>query len=132
MKIMVMDSSLPEWNTVPLHPETGQPWIERYQDLVNLSAMMKRYAFGLDYEATKAKRDKLISDTEFRNEFYIVELVPTTEPEPGVIKYPVYSCHPETWARFPDEVKATFKLIEQPMKQVGDKIHIPGLPDGRN
>lgn len=124
---MFIDRDLPDWNTVPLHPETGKPWVERYQDLINLSAQMKRQT-GLDAQATEAKRDHLISNTKFRNEFYIVELVPTSEPQKGTKRYPVYSCNKNTWDQLPPEVQETFLLrdpADDPNHPEGQRIIRP-------
>lgn len=126
MKIMVMDESLPEWNSVPLHPETGKPWIERYEDLIRLSAQMQTQT-GLDEQATRAKRDKLISDTKFRNEFYIAEMVKANrapDAEDVGIKIPVYTCHPNTWERLPEPIRKTFKLYD-PAQERGQMIELP-------
>lgn len=117
-KYMMLDESLPVRHSVPLHPETGQPWKERYDEIVEVSIEM---AQGNPHAA--AKRAELIAVTTFREEPFMVELIPQLRPTGDDSR--VFSCHPKTWEDMPQCVKDKFTLVNSIKETLPPDLILP-------
>lgn len=140
---MWLDSKLPKTHLVPINPDTGDMWAERFERLQEL-ATQYRYSGSYEEEARKewkAEYDALKVGVEFREVPYFVEhklmlgaamigLGETTIPHFDEDKWKyraesapknydaekvpaILGCHPETWAVLPDAFKADYETSDQ-------------------
>lgn len=108
---MFLDSELPKTVSFPIHPETGEPWQDRMEEL---DASLKSMMANPSNAAIKATHEELVAATTFEEAAFIAcpsEIL-------GQTAKAVYACHPEVWALVDPEVKAKFDV------QAGDQAEI--------
>ena len=118
--IMILDPQLPLiQEIVPLHPATGLPWKERWDELRDLATLIL-HCEGEDATAQQERRNKwqeLTAGVQFAEAPYIearsfivgsASLLRAHNPKLSRTPTQVFACHPDTWAAIPEAKKAFF------------------------
>ena len=106
---MILDSTIYETRPFAIHPETGEPWPERQEELMDLSLL--RYDSDFREEA-EPKYAALMAETKFRTEPNMVQYhFFFGAAFEGMTPPPMFGCHPNTWAKLPDSAKAAFDEV---------------------
>jgi len=120
--IMYLDDSMDENYMAPVHPETGEIWHEKQWELVELATAWRYESDDDIRKEAKAAYDKARDGVKFESSPLFKEssfMVGAAFKDAVFPK--VYHCHPNTWAKVPDERKAGFEVRKhEPYKFTSD------------
>lgn len=101
MTKLTLDSTLPEWHRVPVHPGTHDHWGERQQELLDLADQRKTDP------TAREKFTVLVLETEFQELPYFFGFYRMSGGELGEKQY---ACHPGTWERMNEGQRGRFAV----------------------
>ena len=112
--IMYLDPSLAETYQAPIDPKTGEVWAEKQWELIELGTDAR---YENDDELRKealAKYWAARDGVTFEDRPYICQHTLMLGAAFKDVETPelMLSCHPNTWAKFPEEAKAGFTVEE--------------------
>jgi hypothetical protein len=112
LPVMRLDKSMPVTYLVPIHPESGEIWKEKQDEILELATELRyeidedlREKYRIDLDAAKAgvsfESHPLIMMSSYIFGKAFAGIVPRIQ----------YHCHPDTWADIPDSDKSKFEMI---------------------
>ena len=130
LPLMMLDESMPELHSVPIHPETGEVSEEKmWEILEHAEAWVHESDEDLRKEA-QAKYEESIEGVKFdlrplfRKSSFILGAA-----YKDVTSREMYHCHPKTWEQVSDDVKAKFDVrVASEYSFLGQNVH--GHPRG--
>lgn len=120
-RLMLLDPSTPKTYQAPIHPETGEEWGEKLQELTRL-ATLRIYGDDESVRAdAAAKYDEAVQGVTFASRPRIeqcyfslgsaVQVNQTCGQEDFLLQQQeALRCHPETWQSFTDAEREAFDV----------------------
>jgi len=110
--LMILDDAIPETSEVPIHPETGEVWEEKRDELLGIQALYGHEMVGgtavLSDKMTQASRGVSFEQRpQIYKVFYCIG-----SAHKGCDPRETYTCHPKTWDGLSDAQRSGFEMQE--------------------